>query len=221
MRREHEAALQPQDLLDLGSVTVGAHAVGLHVLVGEAEVRALGSLLARAGHAGHRIGHHGRRGVHEPRADSGGGGQGRGRGVAAGATHEHRLAGRAALGRGGQLVAGELGQAEGGLGQKLGGGVGRVPLLVDGRILQTEVGRQVDNGDAGGDEIAGHGHGGLVGHREERHVAGGQIGLLVSGERQVGHADESRIGLGDGGASQGIGGGGHQLELGMPCQKAH
>ena len=69
--------------------------------------------------------------------------------------------------------------------------------------------------------ISGHGHGGLVGHREERHVAGGQIGLLVGGERQVGHAGESRIGLGDGGASQGIGGGGHQLELGMPCQKAH
>ena len=82
---------------------MGAHAVGLQVLVGEAVMGALGGLLARAGHARDGIGHHRRRRVHEPRADSGRRSERGGRRVAAGAAHEHGLAGSAALGRGGQL----------------------------------------------------------------------------------------------------------------------
>ena len=161
---------------------------------------ALGGLLARAGHTRDGVGHHGGSGVHEPRADGGRGGKGSGRRVAARAAHEHGLAGSTALGRGGQLVARELGQSEGGLGQKIGGRMRRVPLLVNGRILQAEIGRQVDDRDAGRDKIGRHAHGRLVGHRQKHHVEGREVGVLVGRERQIGHAGERGVGLRDRGS---------------------
>lgn len=45
------------------------------------------------------------------------------------------------------------GSPEGSLGQKIGGRMRRVPFLVDSGILQAEIGRQVDNRDAGRDKI--------------------------------------------------------------------
>ncbi len=57
MRREDQPILtgHAQYLLDLRCVAVGAHAVSLHVLVREAEMRALTASFPRTGHARYRI----------------------------------------------------------------------------------------------------------------------------------------------------------------------
>ena len=182
---------------------------------------ALRGLLARAGHARDGIGHHGGSSVHEARTDGGRRSERGGRRVAARAAHEHGLAGSTTGGRGSQLVAGQLGQPEGGLGQKVGGGVGRVPFLVDSRILQAEIGRQVDDRDTGGDKVGRHAHGRLVGHRQKHHVEGREISILVGGEREIGYPSEGGIGLRNGRSRQRVGGRRRQVELGVARQQAH
>ena len=46
MRGEHEAAIELENLLDLGRVTMRRHAVSLQILVSKAEMRACRRLLA-------------------------------------------------------------------------------------------------------------------------------------------------------------------------------
>jgi hypothetical protein len=95
-----------------------------------------------------------------------------------------------------------------------------VPLLEGGAVLQAEVGGQVDDLDAGGQQGRGLGHGDAVRGGEEHHVALAQVGLVRAREGQVDVAAQRRehvrhrqavfLARGDGG----------QLHLGMGRQQA-
>ena len=216
MRREHEAAFQAQDLLDLGRVAVRRHAVRFEVLVGEAEVRARRGLLARARDAGDGIDHHDAVKPHEPGADGGRRRKRCGRGIAARAGDEHALARCTGACGAREVVREQLGQTEGSTLQQVGGRMRRgVPALVDGRILQAEVGRQVDHRRTARDQARCHGERRGVRHGQEHEVARVERRVVVRGEGEVGGAGEAGILRDDGHACQLVGRDYAQIEIGM------
>ena len=222
MRRERQSSGDSQDLLDLGGVAVRAHAVGLKVFVGKAEVRPLGGLLPRPGNTGNRVGHHDAAFGHQAAAKGGSGGKRGGRGIAAGAGHDHGLARRAVGGGARKLVARQLGQPERRLREQARCGVGRlVPCLKDGRILEPEVGREVDHAYAAGDEPGRQAERRRVRHCQKGHVAAVEGGLVERTEGKVGHAGESGVRLRDRRAGQCVGGDRNQLEVGVTHEQAH
>ena len=135
-------------LLDLGRVAVVRHAIGLHGLVCVAEMRTRVGRTACAGDAGNGVGDHEvTRG--KPGLERGNRGKRRCRGIAARHCDENRLALLVTLLQREKPAAVELGQAVDRLAKKLGACVrGAVPLLVDGRIMQAVVRREVDDSDA-------------------------------------------------------------------------
>ncbi len=221
MRREDHASLEPEYLLDFGSVPVRGDAVGLEVLVGEAEVGALRGLLAGARDARHGIDHDHAVGRNEPGAHGRGRSEGRGRRIAPGTGHERGRAGGHEPGGLRQAVGEQLGQAERRLRQKLELRVQRVVVaLVHGSILQPEVGREVDHRDALVKQHRRMLQGDRVRNRQERHVEVGEVGLAVALEDQVGAAGEDGIRFGDGSAGQGVRRDGRKFETGMLKQDA-
>src|SRR5918992_1194491 len=117
-------------LLELGQVAMALGLVGVDVVGGGDEMGLLGGLAAGARHAGLDV-HHGllEAALEREKAED------RGGRVAAGARDELRFA---------DLVAVRLGKAVDGLGEELGGLVRLVPLLVA-RLVEPEVGGQVDD----------------------------------------------------------------------------
>ena len=121
-----------------------------------------------------------------------------------------------------KLVARQLGQPERRLREQTRCGVGRlVPCLKDGRILEPEVGREVDHAYAAGDEPGRQAERRRVRHCQKGHVAAVEGGLVERAENQVGHAGESGVRLRDRRAGQRVGGDRNQLEVGVTHEQAH
>ena len=80
-----------------------------------------------------------------------------------------------------------------------------VPALVDGRVLQAEVGRQVDHRRTARDQARGHGERRGVRHGQEHEVARVERRVVVRGEGEVGGAGEAGILRDDGRARQLVG----------------
>lgn len=224
VRREHEAPLarDTEDLLDLGRVAVRAHAIGLQVLVREAEMRARRGLLARARDARDGIDDNGAAWSREAHADCGRRCKRGCCGIAAGAGDERGLAVGASAGCACQIVGKELGQAERRAGQQVACRVGGVvPLLVDGRVLEAEVGREVDDRRAARHETRRHGERRRVRHGQEHELARGERRVVVRGEGEVGGAGEAGVLRVDARARQLVGRGNRELEVGMAQHEAH
>ena len=122
----------------------------------------------------------------------------------------------AGLGRTGKIVGEELGQTERGAREQVGGGVGRgVPALVDGRVFEPEIGREVDNRRASVDEPGGHRQRRRMRNGEEHEVARIESRVVMGGEGEVGGAGEAGVFARDGRAGQLVRGDSDELEVGM------
>ena len=224
VRREHEAPLarDVEDLLDLGRVAVRAHAIGLQVLVCEAEMRARRGLLARTRDARDGVDDDGAAWSREARADRGRRRERGCRGIAASAGDERELTVGTSGRDADQFVWEELRQAERRAGQQVACRVrGVVPLLVDGRILEAEVGREVDDRRAARHEARRHGECRRVRHGQEHELARVERRVVVRGEGEVGGAGEAGVLRIDARARQLVGRGDREFEVGMAQHEAH
>ncbi len=165
VRSKDDAVDKAQNLLDLGRMTMFAHAVGLQVFVCTAKVGAGVAGLAGARHTADGVDDHGAAlgnpiGTHSRR-----GGKARRRRVTTGAGDKHGLTG-GMVGCGGLQILGEqLGQTESAGLEQLGARVlGGIPGLKGGWIAQAIIGREVNAGDSRGKQGGHLSHGSRVRH---------------------------------------------------------
>ena len=90
-----------------------------------------------------------------------------------------------------------------------------VPALVDGGVLQPEVGRQVDHRHAARDELRRHLERRGVRHGQEHEVARVERWVVVRGEGEIGGTGEAGVFRGHGRARQLVGRDHAQIEVGM------
>ena len=103
------------------------------------------------------------------------------------------------------ILAKELGQAEGARGEKLWRGVlGTIPLLVDVLIGQTIISGEIDHGHARVKQRRSLSHGGGVRHGEEGEVAALDRRVVVRGEHEVRRPRERGIDVSERSASVGV-----------------
>ena len=113
MRGEDDAVGQAKYLLDLGRMTMLAHAICLQILVCTAKMRAGVARLTGTRHAADSVDNHGTALGHPARAHGRRGSKARCGGVATGAGNQHGLA-VSIIGCGGlQVLAEQLGQTKG------------------------------------------------------------------------------------------------------------
>ncbi len=171
-------------LLDLGDVAMTAEAVGLHVLVDFAEHHLGLRIAAGAGDAALRVDDEV---PDEPGTRQGSERQQRRRGVAAGRTDQRDRGVYEGL----ELGTMQLGQAVDGDVEKLGDGVlESVPARVVGGVTKPEVGPEVDDRRAAGDQVRYELRGGPVGKGQERRVDVGEL----RAHRQVGGGEVRVVG---------------------------
>ena len=109
--------------------------------------------------------------------------------IAAGIADDARAADRLAI---------HLRQAVDRFGEQVGARVRHpVPLLEHGRVLEAEIGGEIDDLHAGARELARLGHRDAVRRGEEHDVAGGEIGARGVGEREIVPAAQAGKHVGD------------------------
>ena len=91
-----------------------------------------------------------------------------------------------------------------------------VPLLVNRRVFQAEVGGEIDHHASAIDDARGHCHCRGMGHGQEHDIALIENGIIVPGESELGSSRKARVFLSHGGSGKLIGGNSDQFELGMP-----
>ncbi len=208
-----EQDLGADDLLHLGCVPVVEQAVGREVLVHRAEVAGVLERPTGARNPGRSV-HHDAGRLDQSGPHQGGQGQRGRRRVAAGHGHP---------GGADDLVPEQLGQPVREVGQQLGSGVlGAVPLRVGRRILQPEVGREVQHPrhpvlHLGHDRLAG-----AVGQAAEHDVepVHGLGRVRLEGHVAVDGA-QARIEIGHRRARLGVPRGQHHLHLRMARHQPH
>ena len=98
---------------------------------------------------------------------------------------------------------------------------GVVPPLVDGGVLEAEVGREVDDRRAARHEARRHGECRRVRHGQEHELARVERRVVVRGEGEIGGAGEAGVLVGHARAGQLVGRGDHEFEVGMAQHEAH
>ena len=122
----------------------------------------------------------------------------------------------------GDVVGEELGQAKAARGEELGRGVlGAVPVLVDIRVGESVVGREVADGDAGLEQARRLGERRRVRHGQEDQVAVLDRGGIVRGELDVRATLERGVDLRERRARVGVGRDDGQLEVGVLHEQPH
>ena len=207
MGGEQHLAVGAHGLFDLGGVAVAEQAVGVEVLVDRAE-RGVGLRRPpRPRHAAGRVDHDPRR-LDQPVADERGEGEGGGGHVAAGGGDQRR-----------SLVIGpvQLGQPVDELAQQLGAVVLlAVPGGVQRRVLEAEVGGQVDQPLHPAPELGDEALGRPVGQAQEDQVEAGRRLDVDRLEAKPGvGGGQAGIQLGDRGTGLGVARGQHDLEIGV------